>query len=272
MGDPPTRSAPSAAELLHIAERLAGEAASTLVAGLQRDDLGVVTKTSATDLVTELDRIVERRLVEGILTARPGDSVLGEEGASHAGTTAVRWVVDPIDGTTNFVYGLPGFSVSVAAQIDGSTVAGCVVDPLHGDTFTALAGGGARRNGRPIHGPRGTDLATSLVGTGFSYLPERRRAQATVLAQVLPAVRDIRRLGSAAVDLCWTACGRLDAFYEKGLQPWDFAAGALVAAEAGARVGDLDGGPASTAFTLAAAPALFEPLRELLRAAGAADA
>lgn len=258
--------------LLTLAERLALGAAELLLDALTRGGLRSATKTSATDLVTDADEASERYIVEGLLTARPHDGIRGEEGTDVEGTSGVVWVVDPIDGTTNFVYGHSGFGVSIAALVDDEPMVGVVADPLHDDVFTARRGGGAWRNHAPIRGSSLDRLDLALVATGFSYLPERRRRQAEVLAHVLPAVRDIRRMGGAAVDLCSTACGRVDAFYEKGLNPWDFAAGWLVAAEAGVRVGDLDGGPPSSDFTLAAPPAIFEPLAELLRGAGAADA
>jgi myo-inositol-1(or 4)-monophosphatase len=258
--------------LLALARALATEAGELLADAVDRLDLGIVTKTTATDLVTDLDRAVERLLVDGLLAARPDDGVLGEEGADRAGISGVRWIIDPVDGTTNFVYGYPGFNVSVAAEVDGQVVAGCVVDPLHRDVFCATLGGGATRNDVAISCRGTTDLSTALVGTGFSYDPERRRRQAQVLTHVLPAVRDIRRQGAAAIDLCWVACGRLDAYYERGLQPWDHAAGGLIATEAGARVEDLDGNPTSLEFTLAAPPPLFEPLRELVERAGARGA
>jgi myo-inositol-1(or 4)-monophosphatase len=260
------------ADLRSLAADVAAEAAAGLLDILPRTDLLVETKTSSTDMVTETDRAVERAIVSSLLAARPGDGILGEEGAARAGTSGVRWVIDPIDGTTNFLYGLPGFNVSVAAEVDGVVVAGAVADPLHGDVFSAHLGGGATRNDRPVRCTEGADVAAALVATGFSYEPDRRRRQAEVLTRVLPVVRDIRRVGAAAVDLCWVGCGRVDACYEKGLQRWDWAAGAIVATEAGATVGDLDGGPPSFAFTLAATPALFDPLAALLREAGAAEA
>jgi len=256
-------------KLLALARGLATEAGELLAEAVDRLDLGIVTKSTATDLATDLDRSIERLLVDGLLAARPDDGVLGEEGSDRAGTSGVRWIIDPVDGTTNFVYGYPGFNVSVAAEVDGRVVAGCVVDPLHRDVFCATLGGGATRNDLPISCRDTSDLATALVGTGFSYDPERRRRQAVVLTHVLPEVRDIRRQGAAAVDLCWVACGRLDAFYERGLQPWDHAAGGLIATEAGARVEDLDGNPTSLDFTIAAPPALFGPLRDLVERAGA---
>jgi myo-inositol-1(or 4)-monophosphatase len=263
---------PDAGELLALAERLAREASAMLLDGMGRVRAEVGTKTSATDMVTEMDRASEALIVAGLRAARPEDAIVGEEGTADAGTSGVRWVVDPLDGTTNYLYGIPGFAVSIAAEVADESVAGVVADPLHGDVFTARRGGGAWRNGEPIAVTGRTDLAQALVGTGFSYEAERRRRQAAVLEQVLPHVRDIRRFGAAAVDLCWVGCGRIDAFYERGLGRWDYAAGALVAREAGARVGDLDGGPPSTPFVLAAAPAVFEPLRSLLVGAGAAGA
>jgi myo-inositol-1(or 4)-monophosphatase len=184
----------------------------------------------------------------------------------------VRWVVDPIDGTVNFLYNLPNWAVSIAAEVDGEVVVGVVADASNGEMFTGSRGSGAQCDGVPLEVVDHAELATALVGTGFSYLAARRARQAQVLTAVLPAVRDIRRAGSAALDLCSLAAGRLDAFYEKGLAPWDFAAGALIATEAGARAGDLEGGAPSTEFVLAAAPSVFEPLRAALVAAGAGDA
>jgi fructose-1,6-bisphosphatase/inositol monophosphatase family enzyme len=179
-------------------------------------------------------------------------------------------VCDPLDGTTNYLYGHPGFSVAVAAEDEHGGLVAVVVDPLQSDVFTAARDGGARRNGAVIAcSPKGADdLPTALCATGFAYDPERRRRQGLVLASVLPEVRDVRRMGGAAVDLCSVACGRVDAYWERGLGPWDFAAGALVAAEAGATVA----GDAELGFTLAAPPALFGPLRDLLMDAGAAEA
>jgi myo-inositol-1(or 4)-monophosphatase len=259
-------------ELLEVATRLAADAAALLLDGLDRPRTDVGTKSSRTDMVTEVDRASEQLIVSGLRAARPDDAVLGEEGTSASGTTGVRWVIDPLDGTTNYLYSLPGFAVSIAAEVDGVRSVGVVHDPLHGDVFTAALGRGARRNGDIVRVRDEADLRTALVATGFAYDPERRRRQAGVLTEVLPSVRDIRRGGAAAVDLCSVACGRMDAYYEKGLGPWDLAAGALVASEAGAVVGDLTGGPPSPSFVLAAGPRLFEPLRALLDRAGAASA
>lgn len=255
-------------ELLAVAERLAAEATALLRDGAGHVR-GVDTKTSPTDMVTASDRASERLIVAGLRHARPDDAVLGEEGTSVAGTSGVRWVVDPLDGTTNFLYGLPAFAVSIAAEVDGVTEIGVVADVARGETFTAVRGGGAFLDGTPLRCNDAVDLATALVGTGFGYDADRRARQGQVVARVLPLVRDIRRVGAAALDLCWVAAGRLDAYYERGLQPWDLAAGALVAAEAGAVVGDLGGGTPSGEFTLATAPALFGPLCDVLTDLGA---
>ncbi|MBI2703734.1 MAG: inositol monophosphatase [Actinobacteria bacterium] len=258
-------SATDPTDLLELACSLAEQAAALLMEGVGRTRASVLTKSSATDMVTDMDRASERLIVDGLLAARPADGILGEEGTDHSGSSGVRWIVDPLDGTTNYLYGHPGFAVSIAAatEADG-VVAGVVADPMHADLFRASRGGGARRNGAPIVCSAETDLQQALVGTGFSYDPDRRRRQAAVLGQILPHVRDIRRMGAAAVDLCSVACGRLDCFYEKGLQVWDYAAGSLIATEAGALVGDLDGNLASTTFTLAASPPLFAPMRARL--------
>jgi myo-inositol-1(or 4)-monophosphatase len=259
---------PDPQDLLALAVGLATEAAALLREGVDHVH-EVETKSSLTDVVTATDRASERLIVDGIRAARPDDAILGEEGTSDAGTSGVRWVIDPLDGTTNFLYGLPAFAVSIAVEVDGVVEAGVVLDAARGEAFTAVRGGGARLGERVLRCNDATELGTALVGTGFAYDAGRRARQGAVVAQVLPQVRDIRRVGAAAIDLCWLAAGRLDAYYEQGLQPWDLAAGGLVAAEAGAVVGDLDGGPASGRFALATAPALFPPLRDLLRTAGA---
>jgi myo-inositol-1(or 4)-monophosphatase len=267
--DPVAPSEPT--QLLSLAHRLAEEAGQLLVDGLTKAEL-LGTKSTFTDLVTSMDHASERHVVDGIRAARPDDAIVGEEGTDDAGTSGVRWIIDPLDGTTNYFYAVPAYAVSIAVEVDGRVVAGVVADPSRHETFSATLGGGATCNGKPIRCTDEDLLARALVGTGFSYEPERRARQGAVVARLLPAARDIRRFGAAALDLCWVACGRLDAFYERGLQPWDLAAGALIAAEAGATVGDLAGGPASGAFALASAPGVFADLRELLAGAGAADA
>ena len=255
-------------ELLALATRLAADAGALLLEGLTRSRITVATKSSPTDVVTAFDRSSERLITDGLRLARPGDAILGEEGTDETGTTGVRWLVDPLDGTVNFLYGLPVFAVSIAAEVDGTVEVGVVAVPAHAETFTAVRGRGAWLDGARLRCTEATELTEALVGTGFSYRPERRVVQARMLATVLPAVRDIRRAGAAAVDLCWVGAGRLDAFYEHGLQPWDLAAGALVAAEAGAVVGDLDGGRPSSQLTIAAAPGIATAFCDLLRRAG----
>jgi len=245
------------------------------------------TKSSLTDVVTAADREAERLVAEALREARPHDGLLGEEGASTAGTTGITWVVDPIDGTVNYLYGLPAYAVSIAATVEhdgrGSTlpagtmadgrraVAGAVYVPAFDELFDAHEGGGARVNGRPIRVSEREELSLALVGTGFGYTVERRTEQAEVARRLIPQVRDIRRMGAAAVDLCMVAAGRLDAYYERGLQPWDYAAGALIAREAGAEIlaledGELPGEP----MLVAGPPALARELRAAVREACAA--
>jgi myo-inositol-1(or 4)-monophosphatase len=255
---------PDPEELRALAERVTRSAGELLRQGLEVARIEIGTKTSGTDMVTEMDRASEVLIEAELLGARPDDGILGEEGASRAGTSGVRWVVDPLDGTTNYLYGFPGFNVSVAAEVGGRTIAGAVYDVVRDELFSAHEGGGATRDGAPIAPSPAVDLALALVGTGFSYDPARRRRQAEVLVEVLPQVRDIRRQGAAALDLCSVACGRLDAYYEQGLAPWDLAAGGLVATEAGAVVTDLMGGPPRADSVLAASPGIAHGLLDLL--------
>ena len=168
-------------------------------------------------MVSEMDRASERLIVSSLLAARPGDGIVGEEGSESAGTSGVRWVIDPLDGTTNYLYDLPGWNVSIAAEDAAGAVAGVVADAVRGEVFTATRGGGAFRDGEPIACSAAADLGTALVGTGFGYDAGRRARQGEVLAGVLPRVRDIRRSGAAALDLCSVACGRLDGYFERGL-------------------------------------------------------
>jgi myo-inositol-1(or 4)-monophosphatase len=228
----------------------------------------VSTKSSPTDLVSEADRASEAYIVSQLRSARPNDSFVGEEGTSYTGTSPVSWVADPLDGTTNFFFDVPAFSVSLAAQYDGRSVVGVVVDVSRQETWSATVGRGAQCNGSPCHVASGRSvLATALVATGFSYRAERRAEQAAVLTHLLPAVRDIRRFGSAALDLSWVAAGRLDAFYESGLNAWDWAAGSLICQEAGGEVTMLPGG-----LLLATTPELTGPLVALLTDAQSAAA
>jgi myo-inositol-1(or 4)-monophosphatase len=263
----PTRPDPDV--LVELARAVAAEAVRLLLGGVDRARATVETKGSATDMVSELDRASEHLIVSRLLAERPQDGIVGEEGSAVEGTSGLRWVIDPLDGTTNYLYGHPGWNVSIAAEDAEGVVAGVVADGMHAEVFTATRGGGARRNGQPIACSALAEVGTALVGTGFGYDPERRRAQGEVVAGLLPQVRDIRRMGAAAVDLCSVACGRLDAYYERGLSWWDLAAGGLIATEAGAVVTSLDGGPVVAGSVLAAGPGLAAPLRDLLCSLGA---
>jgi myo-inositol-1(or 4)-monophosphatase len=222
------------------------------------------TKSSVTDLVTEYDRAVEAYIVDELRRLHPDDAILGEEGTADGGTSGSTWVIDPIDGTTNFVYDQPSWSCSVAVERDGVTVAGAVYLPALDELYSAAIGSGATRNGASIRVSDCSDLGLALAGTGFSYDPDRRRDQATVVAGLIADVRDIRRLGSAAVDLCMVACGRLDLYFERHLNAWDIAAGLLVAREAGATASDYRGGPASPTELLVAGPGVHRLAAELL--------
>ncbi|MHB8449775.1 MAG: inositol monophosphatase family protein [Mycobacteriales bacterium] len=259
-------------ELLELASAVAREAGALLLAGQPAVTAVVATKSSPTDVVTEMDRRAERLIVDRLLAARPGDGVLGEEGASRDGRTGVRWVIDPIDGTVNYLYQLPNFAVAIAAEVDGVAVAGAVYDPSRDAMWTAVRGRGAFRNGAAVRTSRGTELGQALVATGFSYRSANRARQAEVVGVILPRVRDIRRFGSGALDLCLVAGGYVDAYFEEGLQPWDLAAAGLIATEAGARVEGLHGAPASAALLLAAPPQLFDALHDMLAATAEAPA
>jgi myo-inositol-1(or 4)-monophosphatase len=265
---------PSLRSLLDLATSIALEAGSLLSdmfsAGgpTQAVTDSIRTKTSRTDIVTEADKASERLIVSRLTAERPGDAILAEEGGATAGTSGLTWVVDPLDGTINFVYGFPVFGVSIACRSRDATLVGVVHDPTRGETFTAVAGSGAYRDGIQLTLGPGPEVGEALVGTGFSYESARRGAQGHLLARVLPHVRDIRRAGAAAIDLCWVAAGRLDAHYEAGLAPWDLAAGSLVVTEAGGTVetleGLLDHASGSVPTLLAAAPGLGGQLRNLL--------
>jgi len=251
-------------ELLDCAVSLARQAGELIRRGQPQAGRGVAVKSTPTDVVTELDLASERLLVGELTRRRPGDAVLGEEGAAREGTTGVRWVLDPIDGTVNYLYGLPWYAVSVAAEVDGVVDVGVVFCPETAELFRAVRGGGAWLGPRRLQCSAESTLGQALVSTGFGYDAARRREQAAVAAALLPRIRDLRRLGSAALDLCQLAAGRVDAHYERGLSYWDHAAGALIAAEAGATVGGLRGAPAGTDCLVAAGPALFRTLRAAL--------
>jgi len=263
------RSPPAPDELLKIAVEVVRDAAETARSMRASGVSGVTTKSTDTDVVTAADRSVERQVVAALRTLRPYDAVLGEEyGEAAAGgrraEPEVRWILDPIDGTVNYLYGLPWYAVSLAAQVRGRVVAGVVRNGATGDEWTAALGGGAHHRGRRLTGSAETDLGRALLATGFGYDPARRAHQAEVLSQLVPQVRDIRRFGAAALDLCLAATGAVDAYFEKGLALWDLAAGGLIAAEAGLRVEGLAGRTAGPDLVIAAPPALFGPLHDVL--------
>ncbi|BCB87849.1 inositol monophosphatase family protein [Phytohabitans suffuscus] len=255
---------PDAAELLAIAVEIVREAGETARRMRVEGVSGVATKSTDTDVVTAADRAVERQVVDALRIRRPDDAVLGEEYGASGVPGGVRWILDPIDGTVNYLYDLPQYAVSLAAEVDGLVVAGVVRNPATGAEWTATLGGGAFHDGGRLRGSPQTELAQALVGTGFGYDPARRVYQAGVLHGLLGQVRDIRRFGSASLDLCAAAGGQLDAYYEKGLNPWDHAAGGLVATEAGLVVAGLDGAPPGLDMVVAAPPALFKPLHDRL--------
>lgn len=226
-------TAPSHEELRDLALAVAREAGA-LVVRLRREGVRVAgAKSSATDIVTEADRACERLVLDRLLGARPDDGIVGEEGSERTGTSGVVWIVDPIDGTVNYLYGLPHFAVSIAAEVDGEVVAGVVVAPVVGLEFVATRGGGATCNGEPVAVRDVVPLGERLVGTGFSYEVEARTRQAGYVAHLLPRVRDLRRIGCCSLDICYVASGALDAYVEEGAHIWDHAAAGLVCLEAG---------------------------------------
>ena len=255
-------------ELRSFAESMAVRAGDDALAGRRRLGIGqpVVhdTKSSPTDPVTEYDRAAERLIVDAIRQSRPDDAIVGEEGADQTGTSGLHWLVDPIDGTANFVYDLPHWCTSIAVVDADGPLAGAVYAPVLGELFSAERGGGATLNGSPIRCSGVDQLSRALVGTGFSYSADRRALQGDRVARLVREVRDIRRLGSAAIDLCLVACGRLDAYFEEHLNSWDLAAGVLIAAEAGAVTSDFAGGEATPAATVAAGPGIHARLLELI--------
>jgi myo-inositol-1(or 4)-monophosphatase len=267
-GEPAGAAAPDPQALADLARSVTAAAADLLLAGYGQAAV-VQVKSSPTDVVTQLDRAAEQLIRERLLVARPADAILGEEGG-ETGHGSVRWIVDPLDGTVNYLYGLPDWAVSIAAEVDGVVVAGVVCVPLRRSVFTATLGGGAWLESAWQDEPQrltcnsGVPLAGALVATGFGYAAAQRAAQGQVAAAVLPRVRDIRRTGAAANDLCLVAAGHVDAYYEQGVHEWDIAAGGLIAREAGAVMGGINGQPAGGAMTIAADPALFSELHDLL--------
>ncbi len=266
-------------ELLEVAEAAADAAAEELrirfaAARAGAASTGVRAKSTPTDLVSDADVAAERAIRQLLGERRPHDGILGEEGGETPGAdstrpdanaaTGVRWVVDPLDGTVNFLFGIPVFAVSVACEDAQGALAGVILDPLGGERFTATRSGPARRNGEVMSGSRRTQLSEAMLATGFAYDEQVRARQAEVLQSVLPRVRDIRRAGAAALDLGWTACGRYDAYYERGVKPWDIAAGALIARRAGLEVRELPAVGADPFGILVAPSAMLDELMALV--------
>jgi myo-inositol-1(or 4)-monophosphatase len=260
-------------DLRGIAETIAREAGE-LAAARRAEGVSIAaSKSSLEDIVTEADREVETLIRSRLADLRPDDAFLGEESGAEGGSSGLTWVVDPIDGTVNYLYGIPDYCVSIAV-VEGepdpqswTALAGVVYAPAKGELFRAAAGLGAFRGDERLTVNTGVSPALALVGTGFGYAAEKRVRQAGVVASLIGEVRDIRRIGAAALDLCAVACGRIDAYYESGLNPWDQAAGVLIAREAGARVEGRDGAPADRDLTIAAAPEIFGFLHERVAAA-----
>jgi myo-inositol-1(or 4)-monophosphatase len=254
-----------ATEIAH----LAGDFATEMVGGegaRARLRAGAGRKSSATDLVSQADRATEALIVRELRQRRPHDGILAEEGAANHSESGLTWVVDPIDGTTNFLYGNGSYAISIGVRSEELTLAGCVYDPVRRESFVAANQAGATLNGEPLTTAHtAPPLSEALVGTGFHYLAERRREQAELLTHLLPRVRDIRRQGAASVDLCWVAAGRLDAYYECGLMPWDLCAGLLIAEEAGYLSARIDLGSLLDDTVLVTHRDLRTPMVELLR-------
>jgi myo-inositol-1(or 4)-monophosphatase len=254
-----------ARDLVNLATRLAREAGDMVLVGRRHGDLDVETKSSPTDMVTRFDAAAERMIITALRLERPHDTIVGEEGSNIVGDSGIEWFVDPIDGTTNFMYGLGGFAVSIAACDTEGPIAAAVYVPMTRDLFSARRGGGAYLGSSPIRCSTKDDLATSLIATGFSYDASTRSRQGSRVARLLPLVRDIRRMGAAAVDLCHVACGRVDGYFEENLQPWDLAAGLLIATEAGAIASDFAGARVRPEQSLVCAPGIHAALRDAIR-------
>ncbi|MEO5316266.1 inositol monophosphatase family protein [Pseudarthrobacter sp. CC12] len=262
---------PQPEELRFLAERIAAEAGKFAL-NRRRDGVTLLgSKSSPEDVVTEADRETEALIRQLLAEARPHDAILGEVGGATPGSSGLTWIVDPIDGTVNYLYDLPAWSVSIAV-FEGdpdprswNLLAGAVEVPSLGETYSASLGGGATLNGEQIKAIEASSLALSLIATGFTYSAANRTRQATALAGLVSEVRDVRRSGSAAMDLCLVASGRINAYYESFVNPWDHAAGSIIAREAGAKVGGFDGNPESYKLIMAAPPATYQRLEEKLR-------
>ena len=256
-------------ELLALATDVAHEAGTGLreaFGNLTEGGLAITAKSTPTDLVSEVDVSTERLIRARLARARPDDAVVGEEGDDRAGSSGLRWVVDPLDGTVNFLFGIPQWCVSIACEDGDGALAGVVFDPMRDETWGATRDGPATLDGTEVRGSRQAQLAPALVATGFGYDAGVRESQARVIARLLPRVRDVRRFGAAALDLAWTAAGRYDAYFERGVKRWDIAAGALLCTRAGLAVRELAPAPPADAGILVAPPALVDELVALVTA------
>ena len=247
-------------ELLELAQRVGRDAGALLME--RPPAFEIESKSTAIDIATQMDKKAEKFIVESLLAARPDDGIIGEEGAAVSSKSGITWVIDPLDGTVNYFYGLPGWNVSIAARDDQGSVVGVVTAPTINSTWWATRGGGAFYNGHAIRCNDPIALDRALIATGFQYDLAHRISQLNDLTKLVPVARDVRRNGAAAVDLCHVAMGALDAYYEDGLKDWDWAAGGLVATEAGATFAQFGSGPMQT--TLAAGPTLHRELATLL--------
>ena len=251
-------------ELRAIAEQLARAAGDMALAGRKSGIVTATTKSSPTDMVTQYDKASEDMITAGLRELRPDDGIVGEEGASRDGTSGITWHIDPIDGTSNFYFDIPMWAVSIGAVDDNGPIAGAVYAPALGDMFTAARGEGATLNGNRISVRENTVLSDALVCTGFSYHVSQREAHARRVATMVGQIRDIRRFGAAAIDLCFVACGRLDAYFEEHLNSWDLIAGHVIATEAGALVTNYSGDTATPQEVLASQPGVQKALIQLI--------
>jgi myo-inositol-1(or 4)-monophosphatase len=251
--------------VIELATEVAHEAGAGLRDAFGRlGDLAISAKSTPTDLVSEADLTTERLIRARLEAARPDDAILGEEGDDRSGTSGLRWVVDPLDGTVNFLFGIPQWCVSIACEDEGGVLAGVVYDPMREETWAATRDGDATLNGARVRASRRGELATALVATGFGYAADVRESQARVVARLLPLVRDVRRFGAAALDLAWAAAGRVDAYYERGVKHWDVAAGALICARAGLALRELPPAPPAERGMLVAPHGIVDALLELV--------
>lgn len=265
-------TAHDAHEILKLARSIAHRAGEILLEGRpdapRMNAVATSTKTSPTDIVTERDVASEKAIVEAIQAARPGDGIIGEEGANHPSTTGLTWICDPLDGTINYMYGSPNWAVSIAVADELGTLVGVVYSPCVGVEYWAVRGEGAFREDLDgvVHLPQiaDTTLDQALFATGFGYKASRRKQQIRVMSEVLPQIRDIRRKGSAALDVCMVASGVVNGYFERGTHPWDVAAGALIARETGAIVSGLHGKPEGEPMVVVAPPNVHASIVALL--------